>query len=314
MTIVDQALRRMQKHFIFKEYSISNLHNMKRVLVIVLTLVIGQVLITGQPLENGLLWKISGKGLEVPSYLYGTFHLLCMEDLVITDETKEAFNSCEQLVLELDVDNPGTTAEVQKGMFLPDGLTAKDYLTEDEYSLVEDFFTSDLEIPFEAIAGIKPFFLSSMIFVYFMECQHASPEMRFNMMADLHGISVLGLETAEDQLAFVDQIPLEDAAKMLVMSINEARKGDNMTAEMVKTYKEGNLNGIQEIIETYFGEEYSELNNQLIISRNLDWVQKVEEMITGKASFIAVGAGHLPGEKGLIRLLREKGYTVKPVK
>lgn len=283
---------------------------MKRTATVITAMILGIVIAAAQTLENSLLWEISGNGLESPSYLYGTFHLLCPDDLVISEETMKAIQNSEQVVLELDFDDPGMMVSMQQGMFLPDGKTAKDYLDEEEYALVADFFTSTMGMPFEQLSGIKPFFLSSMTLLYFLDCQPASPEQRFSAMAGKQGKEVLGLETVEEQIGFIDDIPLEDAAAMLVMSIEEAEDGDEMTDEMVTTYLSGDLDGIQEIIDTYLGDEYAEINQDLLIGRNRDWIPKIEKLISDRPSFIAVGAGHLPGENGIIKLLRDEGYSV----
>ena len=103
-------------------------------------------------------------------------------------------------------------------------------------------------------------------------------------------------------------------ATMLVMGIEEAEDGDEMTEEMVTTYLSGDLDGIQEIIDTYLGDEYAEINEDLLIDRNRDWIPKIRKLIAVKPAFIAVGAGHLPGENGIINLLRDEGYTVEAVR
>ncbi|MFO7933189.1 MAG: TraB/GumN family protein [Bacteroidales bacterium] len=286
---------------------------MKKSVLLITAILCGIIFAHAQSLENSLLWKITGNDLDGPSYLYGTFHLLCPGDLVISGEAADALKNSEQLVLELDFDDPGMLMAMQQGMFMKDGTTAKDYLDEEEYALVSDFFTSKMGLPFEQLSGLKPFFLSSMTLLYFLDCQPASPEQRFTEMAGEQGIEVLGLETVEEQLGFIDDIPLEDAAEMLVTGIEDLEDSDAMTDEMVSTYLEGDLDGIQEIIDTYMGGEYAEISEDLVTARNRDWIPKIEMLIREKPSFIAFGAGHLPGEQGVIQLLRQEGYSVDPI-
>jgi uncharacterized protein len=287
---------------------------MKRAFMAIAVLVLAVLASGAQPPENSLLWEISGNGLESPSYLYGTFHLLCPDDLVIPEKALTALQESEQLVLELDFDDPSMMVSMQQGMFMQDGKTAKDYLSAEEYDLVSGFFSSKMGIPFEQISGIKPFFLSAMTLVFFLDCQPTSPEQRLTQLAAGQGKEVLGLETVEDQIGFIDNVPLEDAAEMLVSGIEESEDGDEMIDQMLSAYLEGDLDAIQGIIDSYMGDEYAELNEELIISRNRDWVPSIEKLITDKSSFIAVGAGHLPGENGVIELLRAEGYTVKAVR
>ncbi len=287
---------------------------MKRALSAIAALLFVFSIVQSQDLENSLLWKISGNDLESPSYLYGTFHLLCPDDLAFSELTEQALKISEQLALELDFDDPGLMGALQAGMFLKDGATAKDYLTEDEYTLVAEFFSTNLGMPFEALASIKPFFLSSMTMLFFLDCQPGSPEQEFANRAGELGMEVIGLETVEEQLAFVDNISLEDAAKMLVEGIEDQDEGQEMTSKMVTTYLAGDLEGIEDIIESYMDDEYAEFNEDLLIKRNLKWLPKFEELMREKSTFIAVGAGHLTGEQGMIKLLRKAGYKLEAVK
>jgi uncharacterized protein YbaP (TraB family) len=57
-----------------------------------------------------------------------------------------------------------------------------------------------------------------------------------------------------------------------------------------------------------------EFTDLLLYDRNANWSKKLQELMPGSSLVIAVGAGHLPGKKGVLNLLREAGYTVEPVK
>ncbi len=286
---------------------------MKKAVSLFVIFLFGVGALKSQAQGNTLLWKISGNDLEQPSYLYGTYHLLCPDDLQFSETVKNAVNQSSQVVLELDFDDPGIMQELQKGMFLDGGKTAKDYLDEDQFALVSDFFTNEMNMPFKRLSAVKPFFLSSMTVAYYLDCQPASPEMQFANLAGEQKKEVIGLETVEEQIGFIDGIPLEDAAKMLVMGIEDRDEMDAMTDEMVATYLRGDINKIQAIIDDYMADDYSDINHELIVSRNEAWIPKIVEIIGETPSFIAFGAGHLPGEKGVIELLRKEGYTVDPV-
>jgi len=286
---------------------------MKPVLTIILAFFLGATLVA-QPLEKGLLWKISGNDLDTASYLYATIHLMCPEDMNLADNALEAVRQTGVVVLELDFDEPGLMASLQQYLFLEDGLSARDYLTEEDYALVSDFFSERLGMPFGQLDRIKPFFLSTMVLLETLGCEPVSPEQTFAALAAEQGKEVIGLETVEEQVRFVDNIPLEDIARILVSDIREAGSGEEMADEMVQTYLAGDLDGIQRIMDEYMGGEYTDIQEDMIIGRNRDWVPKIEELVSVQPSFIAVGAGHLTGKKGLIRLLRKKGYTVEPVR
>jgi len=286
---------------------------MKKLIIVLIIIFAGGRFIDAQELESSLLWRISGDGISSPSYLYGTFHMLCPDDLELSDKVINAMGESERLVLELDFDDPAMMMEVQQSMMFRDGTTAKDYLTEEEYQKVSDFFINKMNLPFSALASIKPFFLSSMTVLYYLECQPVSVEEKLVGLATEQGMEVYGLETVAEQLGFIDSIPLEDAASMLVLSIEDDGEMNEMTDEMVATYLSEDLEGLQLIMDEYMEDEYIDINDHLLENRNHDWVPKIIALAKEQPSFIAFGTGHLPGEEGVIILLREAGYEVEPV-
>ncbi len=263
--------------------------------------------------DESLLWKISGNGLEQPSYLYGTIHLLCPDDFEMKEKVKDAIGNSEQLILELDFDEPGMIASLQQHMYLPDSIKPTDYLNEEEYSIVETYFNDSLQMPFTMMKRIKPFFLISFTIVDFLNCTPVSPEQKLSSAAQEEEIEVLGLETIEEQAGFIDDIPLDTQAKMLLESITDYENMKKMFDEMVNAYLNENISKIDELMQEYMSEEYADIELGLLIERNQDWIEPIREFIQEKPSFIAVGAAHLIGEEGLIALLREQGYTVEAV-
>jgi len=287
---------------------------MKKYVLIVLGYVFAIISAYGQTSsENSLLWKVSGNGLEQPSYLYGTFHLLCPADLQISDKVQKAFDKSDQLVLELDFDDPTVMPTIQQNMMYKDGTTAKDYLNEEEYNMVKTFFSDSLNMPFQRLQAIKPFFLSSISLMHFLGCQPASFEQKLTSMAKENSIEVKGLETVQEQLSFIENIPMDMQKKMLMENMKEYDKSKKMFDKMVSHYLNDDINGINDIVDEYMSDEYAEFKDDLLLKRNKNWVPDIEKLAKDKSSFIAVGAGHLPGEEGVIDLLREAGYTVKAV-
>lgn len=287
---------------------------MKKLVLVLLSFTIAILSSYGQANDNSLLWKVSGNGLEKPSYLYGTFHLLCPGDLQIDDKVTKAFNKSDQLLLELDFDDPTVMPTIQQNMMYKDGTTAKSYLNEDEYKMVKGFFSDSLNMPFERLQTIKPFFLSSMTMMHFLGCQPASFEQKLTSMAKENSIEVKGLETVKEQLSFIEDIPMDMQKKMLLENMEAYDESKEMFDKMVKHYLEEDIDGINDLMDKYMSDEYAEFKEQLLLKRNKNWVPDIEKIAGKNSSFIAVGAGHLPGEDGLIDLLQQAGYKVEAVK
>lgn len=268
---------------------------------------------------NSLLWEISGNGLEKSSYLFGTIHMIAAEDFFLTNIMKEKFQASEQLALELDMDNPMMFLSAMSGMMMKNGTTLKDLLTEAEYKQVTAHFQK-VGMPMFMVNKILPLVTSSMI----MEEGGGNPlagdggmksyEMEFMEMAKAKQIEVEGLETVQDQLSVFDSIPYKEQAKMLVEALNgEGDMGNTTFDDMVKLYKAQDLDGLYKLI-TEDSEDMKQYEDVLLIKRNKNWIPKISKMSAAKPTFFAVGAGHLPGEYGVINLLKAAGYTLTPLK
>lgn len=262
--------------------------------------------------NNTLLWEISGNGLEKPSYLFGTFHLLCPDDLVVTNAIKTKLKATEQLALELDFDDPNMMAEMQQGMVFSDGKTTKDYLKKKELELVSAFFQDSLGINFDQVAAVKPFLLASFLYPKYLGCQPASWEMTLTALAQAQQAEVLGLETPQRQLAAIDQMAATDQAKMLVEGIADYSKMKQMMTDMVSIYQSQEVEKLYNYSNGYF-EEYAGMEQAMLEARNREWIPKITAWSKTKPTFYAVGAGHLGGPTGVIALLREQGFQVTPV-
>lgn len=283
----------------------------KTICLIIVTLLFSGVNVFAQS-DKTLLWEISGKGLEKPSFLFGTFHLLCPDDLDVTDAIRTKLKATEQLALELDFDDPNMMTEMQQGMMLTNGKTTKDYLKKADLKLVSQFFKDSLGMDFDQLAVVKPFLLATFIYPKYLGCQPASWEMTLVQLAQTQNAEVLGLETPARQLAAIDIMSFEDQAQMLTESINEYNEMKGIFTDMVAIYKEQDVEKLYNFSNEYFS-EYAGMEQAMLEARNREWIPIIEKWSKEKPTFYAVGAGHLGGKTGVIALLRDKGYQVTPV-
>jgi uncharacterized protein len=263
--------------------------------------------------SSTLLYEISGNGLNKPSYLYGTIHLLCESDYIMPDKLSEKLNGIEQIVLELDMDDPSMMGKMQQNMSMKDGRLLKDLVTPEEYESLKTYFQSNLGMPLEAMGMIKPMILSSFLYTSILGCPLKSYEMEMVNIAKTESIEVLGLETVEFQMGMFDEIPYQDQANMLVEMIQDVGLAKEEFEKLVIAYKKGNPDELLEIMNQSAFELGEDAMTKMIDDRNADWIQKIGEMAKDKSSVFAVGAGHLGGNNGVINLLKSAGYTVSPI-
>lgn len=262
--------------------------------------------------EKSLLWQISGKGLEKPFYLYGTIHLMCPGDIKITPKMQEALDASAQLVLELDMDEPGVMQEMIAASMMQDGTTLQSLLSEDDYNMVSEYLQDSVGVPMQAMSSMKPMLLSSVIMIPILDCQPGSYEMKLVQAAQQQGMEVFGLETIADQIAVFDAIPLKEQSDYLVKTIREYDESVDEIESMLDKYNQQDIQGLYQMVHESMA-DMKGAKKALLDDRNQKWLPLIEEMAKEKASFFAVGAGHLGGPKGVINLLKEAGYTVNAV-
>lgn len=262
---------------------------------------------------TSLLWKIEGKGLSQPSYLYGTIHLICPGDFFMTDATTKALDNVEQVVMELDMDDPQIMAKMQQMSVSPNGENISTGLSEEDAKLVNDFFKTNYGVDLSQLGMIKPFALLSMVLMKSINCdQPASYETSFVQEAAKRELEVSGLETVAFQVGLFDAIPRQEQINWLVETISENEDTLDEFNRMVAAYKKQDLHVLFEIILQ--NDQFTAHADPLLYQRNKDWISKIETLIKDKPTFIAVGAGHLGSKKGVVSLLRKEGYKVSPVK
>lgn len=266
-------------------------------------------------LEKTLLWEISGNGLKTPSYLFGTMHLLCADDARLSINLKKAIREADRIYFEIDMDDLSQMMGAFKYMRMNDNTKLSDLLTKEEYARVKAYFEKNRSIlPFSMMERLKPYMLTSLISESGMGCEKTNGmELTIMQEANQYDKEILGLETAEFQAGLFDSIPYEKQAKELLNYIDSIDNYKNNTADLVKVYREQDLQKMEDLTIKADGGigEYLDL---LVYNRNRRWVQQLETILKEKTTLIAVGAGHLPGEHGMINLLRKAGYTVKPLK
>ena len=263
--------------------------------------------------DNTLLWEVSGNGLTKPSYLFGTFHLLCRDDIRFSDALKQGVQNAAEVYLELDMDDPSTLLGGLMLMNMKGNRKLKDLYTEVEYKRVVDYFRDSLQAPVNLFQSMKPFFLVALLYPKMMPCPSVSSvEDEIMKLAKQNGKEIKGLETMAFQASVFDSIPYEEQAAELLRSIDSMVLSKKYFDSMITAYKEQRMGELESLMKN---EEFGMESNQdiLLDNRNRNWVGQLKTIMKQAAVFVAVGAGHLPGKTGLIALLRKEGYTLRPV-
>jgi uncharacterized protein YbaP (TraB family) len=263
-------------------------------------------------LTNSLLWKISKSGNPLPSYLFGTIHLICEQDYFWTPMMQKSFEQTSQLCIELDLDKKDLSLETASLMMDFSGGTLRDYFAnEGDYNIVKKYIEDSLGQNMSIIERMKPVALL-MIYSNVMikgSCKETvSYELKLIEKTKEKNNPIYGLETIAEQMETLESIPTDSVINQLI-SIAKGEKNEQGEASiLINAYKKQNLSLLNQLIV----DSESGLNGSLLIdNRNKKWIAPMSKMMSEKPTFFAVGAGHL---FGLLKLLRDAGYTVEAVK
>ena len=268
----------------------------------------------GQP-ANGLLYEISRKDLAKPSYVFGTIHAICAADMIPLEGLQPYVDKTDQMLMEIDMDDPVEMGSMSKTIYIPDGKTLKDYLTPEQFSKVDEMTKSLIGAPAENLKTLKPTVLSVLMIAgpKALGCTPSVYDLLLMQSAVAKKKPVIGLETVASQVSVLDSTPIEKQAKDLYEMALDPQKRIKDFKALIGVYKTQDA-------EKLFQHSTSELSNdkefqsKLLDDRNTSWIPKIESAIKEKPTFIAVGAAHLGGKVGVVNLLRSKGYTVKAIR
>jgi len=263
--------------------------------------------------DRSLLWQISGKGLAKPSFLFGTMHIICKQDYLWTEAMKKALNASEKVCFEMDMDDPEMFQQAALGMEDTSSKALKDYFTVAQYEQLKQFMQDSLGVDISQMPDMKPMMLEMMLTAKMVPC--AIPESyEGNIMTIASGEKkeIVGLETLEEQMNLLNNVPDDSAAQSLLSLADSFSKSKAQYTQMVASYKNQDLPQLYAQVKKSKDEGLD--MDAFLDERNKKWIPKIEEKAQKNAVFFAVGAAHLYGPGGLINLLRKAGYTVVPIK
>lgn len=271
-----------------------------------------------------LLWKVSGNGLDKPSYIFGTHHVapLSMKDSIAG--MTEAMNGTSQVYGELvmeDMMKPEMLMKMQQAMMLPNDTTLKSLFTQAQYDSIASVVKENIGMELAMFDKLKPAALNAQLAVVLSvkALKGYNPQEQldtwFQTQAKQAGKKVGGLETMESQInVLYNSQSLKRQAQQLYCSATHIDYGIDMTRRLAEAYLNQNLDKLLEITEEKMGnacDSTPEEEEALIYGRNANWAKQMPGIMKQASTLFVVGAGHLPGEHGVLKLLEKQGYTVE---
>ncbi len=278
--------------------------------------------------RNGeaILWKISREGIE-PSWLFGTMHSADQRILGLMDRIRPQFEAATSVIIEntdsVEGKNSGAAlAAMKKYAFLEAGTTLENLVSEPDLSILKRELESR-HMPWTSARHMQPWLVTASIAIPVCDLKAKASgipvlDAQIGAAAMEQGKTLVGLESVEEQLSAVSSIPFE----FHLNALNETLKLSHLSDDLMETtkalYLEGKIGWMLPLVrsfapQTYTGKGYAEFQKLLLTSRNHRMAERAAEHLEKGNVFMAVGALHLPGEEGLVELLRKSGFTLEPV-
>lgn len=230
--------------------------------------------------SHQLLWQISGKGLKKNSYLYGSFHSNDHRLFDFSDSTYAALLHADAVVLEADV-----------------------------YSMFTQFDPRVEETDLKFDSRGKPYTTNIRASRTKYGSEDGRPQFLdayFQQVAYNAGKQFFALESVESQLALFDDISFQNYKAFNLRTLTYTQEG------ILQAYLHGNIDLMRAMLKNQLAIS-ANAYQLLITDRNVKMAHRIDSLCRKNSLFVAVGAGHLAGDEGIIALLRQKGYTVRQV-
>lgn len=268
-----------------------------------------------------LLWKISGNGLEYSSYIFGTHHAAPPSMTDEIDGFADAFDACTRVYGELlfeSLSDPEVSMSMAREMMCPPDSTVSSLLAPEHYAVLDSVMRSMMGVGAKQLDMLKPAAISAQLAM--LMAAKEFPGMKGEEQLDMaiqnrakeKGKMTGALETVEFQSELLYGTPIIRQAEDLSESLEQLDEMPEVTREMAEAYRNKDLDRLLLITEREAGSD-TDFMERTVYGRNRDWVEKMKDIMAEGSTFFAVGAAHLPGEKGVLALLRQAGYTVEPV-
>ncbi len=280
-----------------------------------------------------LLYKISHKNLAKPSYIVGTYHLAPASFVDSIPGARDVLNAVDVVcgeVLMSEMESKENEKKVKDAMMLPDGKSLADVLTADEMKRLNDYMDKVMGVNLEnpilksQMGKMTPMAISTQLQLvqYMKNTPKFNPlkliDNYFQKAAKKAGKRVLGLETVDFQIKTLYLgTSIERQKEQLFCMVDNSEYYALQMKELARAYFAQDMQALWDLTEEKLGnscDSTPEEDLALIYGRNAAWVEQIPAMISENSILFVVGAAHLPGEQGVLELLKAKGYSVEAVK
>lgn len=256
-----------------------------------------------------MLYKLKIKGQKKPSYLFGTMHLQNEAAFTYKEIVEEKINECTAFATEFKLDDADQEL-MTKYMNLPEGLLLESLLSPKKFAAVDKFLQEKLNLPLIAFNRSKPLVISNLITAsIFQNDMDLALDVYLYQYAKMQGKALLGIETFDEQMEVLQKIPLDiqvKSLKKLIKNFDEHRTEMNEIAEL---YTKGDTKTLYKLTK----KSTKGFRKVMLYDRNQVMAERIVKLIENEPTCLAIGAAHLEGQKGVLKLLKRAGVKIKRI-
>jgi len=261
------------------------------------------------------LWQIQGNDNIV--FLLGSIHMLRATDHPLPAAVEAAYDEAEALVMELDMDDldpAATQAAFNRAGMLADGRTLADLMGDAGYAEAARLAEA-VDIPLDMLGQTKPWLAAMTVEMMMLFRIGFDPSLGIDMTmaarAQSDGKPITGLETVDEQLSFLDGLPLEAQRAMLLETLRDSADIETSIDAMVTAWRNGDVETLESGLVDAF-DDHEALSRTLIEARNRRWVERILALLDDDEDYlVVVGALHLVGDQGVPGLLETRGTHIR---
>lgn len=267
--------------------------------------------------QSSLLWEISGDKLAKPSYLYGTIHVSDQRVFQFGDSVIWAFRKAEAAAFELDMKKSNIMQMASRMVIKDSSESLKNLLKKKDYERLTALAKKQMGPMAGFVDQIKPFYVYAFLLQGNEEVKQPSAEnsqaldLAMQDKARSLGKIIVGIEEMAEQMEAIDKLPIEDQVDLVRRQLRNPQKEEDNMEELILMYLSQDLEGLNELMASEGGT--AAMMNALIDNRNYKMSERIDTLVQNRSAFIAIGAGHLSGDDGVINLLRKSGYRLRPM-
>lgn len=301
-----------------KPMMIYNIRNAARLLALCAVTVLAATAARGQGSSPGksMLWRVQSDSNVV--YILGSVHILPKSMYPLNPAIERAFDSSEKVAFELNLDSvdqmAGAAMLFSKGMY-NDGRTLKKTISKSTYRLAEKRLKKE-GLDIQMFERFKPWVLAFMLTGLDANSQGLDPQygidFYFHRKADSAGKEVIGLETIDDQVNVFASMS-DKAQEEFLRQMLTNKEMDQELEVILEAWRKGDPKGLEELLKRYMSND-STMYEAMLFRRNRNWIPHIERFLNDGSTnryLVVVGSLHLVGDRGVIALLKRKGYRVE---